>query len=207
MTDTKMWAPRASGGRDAAVRAVLDGAWNLMAREGVAALSVRQLARDLGVRQQSLTYYFPTKRDLLDALFADGFARLRPLLEDAGAGRGAAERLEATVEALLGFCTAHPERYHLMLQRTVPGFTPSEGSHDVAVAALRVLMERLAAAGVTRREDVLAVRGLINGLAAEQIANDPGGRSYVGQARRVLRALLSGLAIHPPQTQSTTREE
>ena len=189
------------------MRAVLDGAWDLMAREGVAALSVRQLARDLGVRQQSLTYYFRTKQDLLDALFADGFAQLRPLLEEAGAGTGAGERLEATVEALLRYCTAHPERYHLMLQRTVPGFSPSEGSHDVAVAALRVLLERLAAAGVNRPEDILAVRGLINGLAAEQIANDPGGNSYVRQARRALRALLSGLATHPPQEPPINEEQ
>ena len=35
--------------------------------EGVAALNVREVARSVGLRQQSLTYYFPTKQDLLDA--------------------------------------------------------------------------------------------------------------------------------------------
>ena len=47
-----------------------------MAREGVAEISVREVARAVGMRQQSLTYYFPTKTALLDALFADGFADL-----------------------------------------------------------------------------------------------------------------------------------
>lgn len=206
MTDAGTWGPRVVGGRNAAVRAALDGAWNLMMREGVAALSVRQLARDLGVRQQSLTYYFRTKQDLLNALFADGFEQLRPLLEAAGEGQEPRDRLEATVVALLEYCTSHPARYHLMLQRTVPGFTPSEASHHVALAALGVLLERLSAAGVSSPEDILAVRGLINGLAAEQIANDPGGSSYVRQARRALRALLAGLELHRPQEAPITEE-
>ena len=63
--------------RAVAERAILDAAWSVMAREGVAALSVREVARSVGLRQQSLTYYFPTKQALLAALFADGFADLR----------------------------------------------------------------------------------------------------------------------------------
>ena len=192
--------------REAAVRGLLGAAWALMAREGVAALSVRQLARDVGLRQQSVTYYFPTKQDLLDALFADGFRALRPLLVDAGGAGRPMERLVATVDALLGYCVGHPARYHLMLQRTVPGFTPSEAAHEVALGTLAVLLERLADAGVTRPQDVVAVRGLINGLAAEQIANDPGGRSYVSQAGRALRALLAGLALDPSTGIPPTRE-
>ncbi len=53
---------------------VLDGAWALMEREGAAALSLRELARTLGIRPQSLAHYFPTKAALLDALFRDGFS-------------------------------------------------------------------------------------------------------------------------------------
>lgn len=60
---------------------MLNAAWALMEREGVAALSLRERSRSLGIRPQSLAYYFPTKATLLDALFRDGFcdlaARLR----------------------------------------------------------------------------------------------------------------------------------
>src|SRR4051794_20822923 len=63
--------------RARAEREILDAAWAEAARTGVAALSVREVARAVGIRQQSLTYYFPTKQSLLDALFADGFADLR----------------------------------------------------------------------------------------------------------------------------------
>lgn len=199
MTDIQ-WDRRGQG-RDGAVGAILEAAWALMARDGVAALSVRQLARDLGIRQQSLTYYFPSKQELFDALFADGFRRLRPVLQAAGKdGDDPVARLEDTAEAFLRYCVTHPARYHLMLQRTVPGFRPGDESHAVALSTLQVLLDRLADAGVERPEDLAAVRGLLNGLAAEQIANDPGGTSVLRHARHALRALLAGLALetHDP---------
>ena len=195
-----MLRQRAAARRDAVIREVLDRAWALMARDGVAALSVRELARELGVRQQSLTHYFPSKQALLDALFADGFGQLQPRLAVAGSATASpADRLVATVTELLGYCTAHPARYHLMLQRTVPGFTPSQASHQIALDTLAVLLERLADAGVTDPADVDIARGLINGLAAEQVANDPGGDRFTRQATRALRALLAGLTTTPKE--------
>ena len=73
--------PRTTARRAAVEREVLDAAWSVMAREGAAALSVREVARAVGLRQQSLTHYFPTKQALLDALFADGFADLGAVLD------------------------------------------------------------------------------------------------------------------------------
>src|SRR4051794_731618 len=75
MTETR--ASRIAIRRARVEREILDVAWTVMAQEGVAALSVREVARAVGIRQQSLTYYFPTKQALLDTLFADGFADLR----------------------------------------------------------------------------------------------------------------------------------
>src|SRR6476660_8163887 len=72
---------RTSARRTAAIREILDAAWTLMAREGVAEVSVREVARAVGMRQQSLTYYFPTKPALLDALFADGFTELGRVID------------------------------------------------------------------------------------------------------------------------------
>ena len=95
--------------------------------------------------------------------------------------------------AVVEYCVAHPARYHLMLQRSVPGFVPSDASHQLALKCLQALLDRLAAAGVTTGGDLAIVRGLISGLAAEQIANDPAGRTYVEQADRGLRTLLLAL--------------
>lgn len=77
--------------------------------------------------------------------------------------------------AVVDYCLANPAQYHLMLPRTLPGFAPSQDSHRVTLGCLNILIERLEAAGITAPADVALVRGLISGLAAEQIANDPGG--------------------------------
>lgn len=184
---------RAFARRAAAVREILDAAWAVMEREGVAALSVREVARVVGLRQQSLTHYFPTKQALLDALFADGFTDLRNVLDGVPSSADPIDSAVAVAVAVVEYCVAHPAHYHLMLQRTVPGFVPSEPSHRLALQCLGVLVDRLTAAGVTNARDLVVIRGLISGLAAEQIANDPGGRHLVDQAGRGLRALLTGL--------------
>jgi len=81
-----------------------------------------------------------------------------------------------------------------MLQRSVPGFTPSENSMRITAGVLGVLTGRLAAAGVIDRTDVALVRALLSGAAAEQIANDPGGREYVDQVSRGIRAVVTASA-------------
>ena len=146
-----------------------------------------------GLRQQSVTHYFRTKQALLGELFADGFADLRTVLGRVADSNDPIEAVAAVAEAVVDHCAAHPARYHLMLQRTVPGFAPGDESHAVGLGVLGVLVDRLAAAGITDPGDVALVRGLISGLAAEQISNEPGGRDYVSQAARGIRALLSSL--------------
>jgi AcrR family transcriptional regulator len=180
--------------RAATKRQILDAAWAVMAEEGVAALSAREVARSVGMRQQSLTYYFPTKQDLLDALFADGFADLHATLVVVPDDHDPIEAVVSVAEAVIGYFAAHPARYHLMFQRTVPGFSPTEQSHRAALRCLGVLTDRLAAAGITDPGDVALVRGLISGLASEQIANDPDGRAFIDQVGRGIRALVAPAA-------------
>lgn len=182
---------RASARRAAVEREILDTAWSLMEREGAAALNVREVARLVGMRQQSLTHYFPTKLELLDALFADGFTDLRTELEDLAVAADAVSDVVAVADAVVDYCVRQPARYQLMLQRSVPGFTPSDASMRITAGVLGVLTARLADAGVVDPADVALVRALISGAAAEQIANDPGGRDYTGQVGRGIRAITS----------------
>jgi AcrR family transcriptional regulator len=185
--------------RDAAVREIIDAAWALMERQGVAALSMRELAQRLGIRPQSLAHYFPTKLALLDALFRDGFTDLAARLR-ATAGPQPQAALAAAVRTVLEFSAASPARYHLMLQRTVPGFTPTDQSHQVALSALGLLLERLTGAGVSNPADIDIFRGLVNGLAAEQIANDPGGHRFVDRAEHAVQVFLAGITANAHHT-------
>ena len=193
MTDRR--DSRTTARRALVEREILDAAWALMAQQGVAALSVREVARSVGLRQQSLTYYFPTKQDLLDALFADGFADLQIVFDQL---RSRADPVDAVAEvavAYVDYCVANPARYHLMFQGTIPGFEPSEQSHRVALGVLGVLINRLAAVGIVEQADLALVRSMMSGLAAEQIANDPQGRTFADQTERAMRYLLAGLRV------------
>ena len=189
MTDDEL--DRTAVRRTAAKREILDAAWTLMAREGVAEISVREVARAVGIRQQSLIYYFPTKIALLDALFADGFAELSEVIARLPPNDDPVEAVVDLGVGVVDFCVANPARYHLMFQRTIPGFRPSDESHRVTLDVLSGLTRRLAAAGVTAEADIAVVRGLISGLAAEQSANDPSGRLFVDQTARGIRALVT----------------
>ena len=186
-------ARRAATRRAAAERQILDAAWAVMAEEGVAALSVREVARSVGLRQQSLTHYFPTKQDLLDALFADGFSDLQRAFAQLPTRRSAVAGVVDVAVAFVDYCVANPHRYHLMFQRTVPGFEPTETSHTVALGVLDVLTERLAKAGITNERDLALVRSLMSGIAAEQIANDPLGRTFADSTAYGVRSLLVSL--------------
>jgi len=191
MTDAKS---KAAARRSRAEREILDAAWAVMAREGVAALSVREVARSVGIRQQSLTYYYPTKRELLDALFADGFADLRRRFEQVPRAEDPVQGVVDLAIAFVDHLVARPAAYHLMFQGTVPGFRPSEESHTIALTVVGELLERLAAARVHLPADVAMVRSVMSGLVAEQIANDPQGRLFANQTERGIRAVLA--AIH-----------
>jgi len=172
-------------------REILDAAWEETSRNGVAALSVREVARAVGLRQQSLTYYYPSKQALLDALFADGFADLRTCFDGLPEGADPVQGVVDVAVAFVEHLVARPAAYHLMFQGTVPGFQPSEQSHAIALTVLQELVDRLAAAGVTAPEDLALVRCVMSGIVAEQIANDPGGHLFTAQTERGVRAVLA----------------
>src|SRR3712207_1464248 len=58
--------------RQETIEEVLDIAAEILAEQGVAGLSVGEVARRMGIRPPSLYVYFPSKNALYDALFARG---------------------------------------------------------------------------------------------------------------------------------------
>ncbi|MFR9794047.1 TetR/AcrR family transcriptional regulator [Streptomyces sp. MB22_4] len=69
------------------------------------ALSLRELARDIGVSPAAPSRHFTSKQDLLDTVALRGFQRLAKAVEQAcgGAGETFPERLGAVARAYLGF--------------------------------------------------------------------------------------------------------
>src|SRR6478736_1670143 len=58
--------------REATRTEILDAAWALARSEGLAGLSLRDIATKIGMRPPSLYWYFDSKHAIYDAMFSDG---------------------------------------------------------------------------------------------------------------------------------------
>ena len=175
-------AERRQRNRQEMLDAILLNARRLMREEGVAALSLRELARRLRFTVQALYKYYPSKMALYDALFREGIRIAAADWNDAMArGDTFWEKLEAGLEAIMRFAHDYPELNELSFSRPVPGFVPSEESMRESLALLQGF-DRIIAEAMTRgelRTDVspTEVRDLflamLDGLTRQHQANEP----------------------------------
>src|SRR6478672_7153397 len=86
--------------------ALLRAATKTLEKEGVGALSLRDLARRAGVSHNAPYRHFPDRESLLAALAADGFEKLGQAMR----GQGGKEMGEAYVR----FALEHPQLFRLM---------------------------------------------------------------------------------------------
>ena len=181
---------------EATRREILDAAWALVRVEGLAALTMRELAARVGLRAPSLYAYFPSKHAIYDAMFGEANRELVARWQAAAADdrQGPEAVLRRRTQAFLTFCVEDPVRHQLLFQRTIPGFEPSPDSYAPAVEGLEDLQARLRAVGVEdpRAWDVWTA--LAAGLAAQQNANDPGGDRWLRLADEAIDMFLEHYA-------------
>jgi AcrR family transcriptional regulator len=178
--------------REATRAEIVAAAWEVVAEKGVAALSLRDVAERVGMRPPSLYEYFDSKNAIYDALFADG---QRALLEALTREKGLhpLEQIRARTHDFIAFCVDNPGRSQLLFLRTIPGFEPSEESYALAVLSLAAVYDEFANLGVDDPVAVDLYTAMVGGLVNQQIANDPGGKRWIGLADEVLDMLLDHL--------------
>ncbi|MDQ0758494.1 TetR/AcrR family transcriptional regulator [Streptomyces canus] len=106
--------------------AIKDEARRQLAAEGAAKLSLRAVARELGMVSSALYRYFPSRDDLLTALIIDAYDSLGESAErahEAVAGAGPLERWVTVCEAVRHWALEHPHEYALIYGSPVPGYT------------------------------------------------------------------------------------
>src|SRR4051794_7170691 len=115
---------------------ITDAARRQLAEVGAAALSLRAVAREVGMVSSAVYRYFPSRDDLLTRLIIDGY-------DDLGAAAEAAdlpsapplERWLAVCRAVRTWALAHPHEYALLYGSPVPGYRAPQ---DTVPAAARV---------------------------------------------------------------------
>jgi AcrR family transcriptional regulator len=180
--------------RHEAKRAViLREAWRLARQDGLAAISLRDLADAVGLRQPSLYVYFDSKLALYDAMFADGYRQLLELVGSRRYGEDPRRALRRLVADCVQFSSDDVVRHQLLFQRTIPGFEPSAASMGLAQEFYDFAAKIAGAAGVRSRAEMDVFTALVSGLAHQQVANDPGGRRWVRRADQVVEMFLAGI--------------
>jgi AcrR family transcriptional regulator len=171
-------------------REITEVARRHLAAAGAAALSLRAVARELGMASSAVYRYFPSRDDLLTTLIVDAYDGLGAAAEQAEAaartstGDGAAglrTRWRAACRAARTWALAHPHEYALLYGSPVPGYA-APGSTIGPAARVGELLCRIVGDGIAAGLVDPAVdpngadAALVPGLAARVglPAGDPG---------------------------------
>lgn len=187
--------------REATRQEVLSAAWAVAREQGLAQLTLREVAARVGMRAPSLYTHFESKNAIYDAMFADAWAQyLAVMTANEDNDLGVRASLRKSAHTFFDFAVADLARHQLMNQRTIPGFEPSPEAYAPAVEVLEHFRARLARIGVTRDEDVDLCTALIGGLVDSQLANDPGGNRWGRLVDRLVDMLADNLGLPPENT-------
>ncbi|MFL6129678.1 MAG: TetR/AcrR family transcriptional regulator [Mycobacteriales bacterium] len=116
--------------RAATVTEIKDTARRILVAEGVDGLSLRAIARDMGMTAPALYRYFPSREELLVDLIADLYDELSGELEatrDELADDDLGGRLTAVSRTFRRWSIGHPAEFALLFGSPLPG--PADPAH------------------------------------------------------------------------------
>jgi AcrR family transcriptional regulator len=183
--------------REATRQEILAAAWITARENGLAQVTLREVADRVGMRAPSLYSHFESKNAIYDAMFGQAWEEFLELslAADTPRARTARSALRRYARLFFEFAVADLARHQLMNQRTIPGFVPSEQSYAPAVAVIRLLRERVAAYGIHRDQDIDLFTAIVGGLVDGQLANDPGGERYARLLDRAIDMYADNLGL------------
>jgi AcrR family transcriptional regulator len=190
--------------RRSAHDAIIDAAWSLVSEEGLAGLTLRDLAHRAGITAPTVYAYFDSKNAIYDAMFGQAATELAERMSEPFARDEPREVLVAGARRFSRFCTESPARYQLLFQRSIPGFEPSPESYAPAVRALATAQEWLALNAITEPRHVDMWTALIIGLIDQQVSNDPGGDRWTCLIDESVAMFLAHCQPTPPSRTSAS---
>lgn len=135
-------------------REIKDEARRQLADVGANGLSLRAVARELGMVSSALYRYFPSREDLLTALIVDAYGALATAAESADSSDDDPRaRLRAVCTAVRTWSRANPHEYALIYGSPVPGYSAPqitvESAARIPLALLRIVRAGWAGGGPT----------------------------------------------------------
>lgn len=187
---------------------ILDAALGSFGSRGYEATSLDALAEGLGLRKQSILYWFPSKEALLEVLIDRSAAELAAALEDSLARAGSGwSRVEAVVRSVFRVAAGRPELLGLVREASrlgPPAATRLVLALEPLVARASAFLESEMDSGHMRRHEprllLLAIYSTVLGMVTEvevlrALGEEPTARSLVRRRQEILRLLRSALLV------------
>jgi AcrR family transcriptional regulator len=175
---------------------ITDAARRQLAEVGAAALSLRAVAREVGMVSSAVYRYFPSRDELLTRLIIESYDALGAAAEEADdPSLTPRDRWLAVCRAVRGWAVAHPHEYALLYGSPVPGY---QAPRDTVPPASRVgvvlgrILADAARGGVLPEASGERDPGLVSDDAVAVLGGD---HPAIDETVRV-RALLAWSSIH-----------
>ena len=125
---------RRNRNRDRMTAEIKEAALAQLAELGPGALSVRGIARAIGMSPAGIYRYFDGLDDLITELITDAYDDLSDAIAAGSSGTGpAVERMRGAMLSYRQWCIEHPNRFLLIFGTPIPGYAaPEEGPTVVA---------------------------------------------------------------------------
>jgi AcrR family transcriptional regulator len=185
-------------------RRILDTAIDVLAAEGVTAVTTRRVADLAGTSPPAIYELFDHKAGLIRELFFEGFRRLLAAFERLDTTSDPVADLAAAVHAFRAFASGNPNLFNVMYNRPFGEFDPSRDERSLGDGTRQFVVDRVGRcvkAGVMAGDptDIAHVLlGVAIGLAIQENAGWLGSTAESRDRRWMLAvdAFLQGL---PPQ--------
>ncbi|MFF1920486.1 TetR/AcrR family transcriptional regulator [Streptomyces sp. NPDC058221] len=142
--------------RAAATQEILDAAGRHITAHGPAALSLRAVARDLGMTVQALYHYFPSRDVLVTALITQAYGDLADAVQaavDTAPDDADLPRLVAAAEGYRRWAIERPEHFQLLYGTPLRDYAaPTDGPTTRAMRRMSAIFEREVFGGFTEEQ-------------------------------------------------------
>jgi AcrR family transcriptional regulator len=194
--------------REATRNEILATAWQIARDDGLASLTLREIAARIGMRPPSLYSHFESKNAIYDAMFAQAWREFHAVLVQQVATfppdpRGS---LLALATTYFDFAVSDMSRHQLMDVPMLSDFAPSSEAYQPSLDCYGILTSVLAAAGLRKQADLDLYTALVGGLVNQQLANDPKGDRWRALLPRAIAMLADDLGL-PTQPRLPVRRK
>jgi len=119
--------------RERTTAAIMEAARRELAEEGAGGLSMRAIAREVGMVSSAVYRYFPTREALLTAMIVESYGHLAEALNGASA-RTPARRWTRLAHTLRDWARSRPHEFQLIYGTPIPGYVAPPETIPAAAA-------------------------------------------------------------------------